>query len=466
MDKLKRVSWVIFLGIVLWLIPVPDGLRPEAWHLFAIFSATIVGFIVHPMPIGAIAFISITFTASMGILSPGDILTGFSATNMWLIISAFFFSRGLIKSGLGKRIAFMLIRHFGNRTLKLGYILTVSDLIIAPATPSNTARGGGIVFPIASSLAEAFGSRPGRSARRLGRYLMQTGYQANCITSAMFMTAMSGNPIIVALALGTTGVNLSWGLWAFAACVPGLLSLLAVPYMLYCLDPPEITHTPEAKKIAQAELEKMGVMTLGEKIVGSVFVAALLLWASSSYTHVDATIVAMIAVSVMLFTDVLTWQDILDEKGAWDTFVWMGSLMALANFLSKLGFIPWLSRVISSHMSGIPWIPALLILTVIYVYSHYGFASMVAHIVAMYSAFTAVAVAAGVPPYLAALSFAFLSSLCGSLTHYAAGPAPIFFGAGYLDQNVWWRYGFIISWLNLIIWVGIGGAWWKVIGLW
>jgi DASS family divalent anion:Na+ symporter len=466
MNKTKRGIFVVLIGVGLWLTPVPLGLKVDAWHLFSVFAATIAGFILQPIPIGSIAFLSITFTAGSGILSSSDILTGFSATNMWLILSAFFFSRGLIKSGLGRRIAFKLIKSFGNKTLKLAYILALSDLLIAPATPSNTARGGGIVFPIAGSLAGAFSSPPGETAKRMGSYLMQVGYQSNCITSAMFMTAMSGNPVIAMIALKAVGVELSWGTWALAASIPGILSLLIMPYFLYKLNPPTVKYTPEAKNIALEELTSMGDMSKLEKIVGLIFSGALILWGTSGYTNIDATIVAMAAVSIMLLTGVLTWQDILNEKGAWDTFVWMGSLVALANFLSKLGFIPWLATLISSYMTDISWIPAFLILAVVYLYSHYGFASMVAHVVAMYAAFTAVAVAAGVPPYLAALALAFLSSLCGSLTHYAAGPAPIYFGAGYVEQNEWWKQGFLVSVLNLVVWLGIGGFWWKIIGLW
>lgn len=466
MNKKNRGILVFLIGLGIWFAPVPIGLQASAWHLFAIFAATIAGFILQPLPIGTIAFFSLTFTAATGVLSASDILTGFSATNMWLILSAFFFSRGLIKSGLGRRIAFKLIKCFGNKTLKLGYILALSDLLISPATPSNTARGGGIVFPVAGSLANAFDSFPGVTAKRMGAYLMQVGYQSNCITSAMFMTAMSGNPVIAMLALKAIGVELTWGTWALAGFIPGILSLLIMPYLLYKIDPPEVKHTPEAKFMAIKELEIMGPMSKIEKIVGVVFVGALIFWGTSGYTKIDATIIAMGAVSIMLLTEVLTWQDIMNEKGAWDTFIWMGSLVALANFLSKLGFIPWLAMSISKQLTDIPWMPTLLILAVVYVYSHYGFASMVAHIVAMYAAFTAVAVAAGVPPYLAALLLAFLSSLCGSLTHYAAGPAPIFFGAGYVEQNRWWKHGFIISILNLVLWISIGSVWWKFIGLW
>lgn len=466
MKQLTRGLIALAIGAVIWLIPVPEGLQAEAWHLFAIFVATIAGFILQPLPIGSIAFISITFTALTGVLKAADVLSGFSATNMWLIVSAFLFSRGFIKTGLGRRISYMLIARLGDRTLKLGYILALSELIISPATPSNTARGGGIIFPIARSLSSAFQSEPGPTANRMGAFLMQIGYQGNVITSAMFMTAMSGNPVIVLLAAKALNIDISWGLWAAAAIVPGLLSLLVIPYYLYKCYPPEITHTPTAKSLALTELEVMGSMSFGEKVVAGVFTGALLLWGTSQYTSLDATVVAMMAVSAMLMTRVLEWKDVLEEKGAWDTFIWMGSLVGLANFLSKLGFIPWLAKVVSANMAGISWIPALLLIIAIYVYTHYGFASMVAHIVAMYSAFITVATALGAPPYLAALSLAFMSSLCGSLTHYAAGPAPIYFGAGYIDQKTWWQQGFAISVINLVIWVGIGSFWWKLLGLW
>ena len=354
----------------------------------------------------------------------------------------------------------------GDSTLKLGYTLALSDLIIAPATPSNTARAGGIIFPIVKSLASAFDSEPGPSSRRVGSYLVQTAYQNNTITSAMFMTAMAGNPLIALLAQQTLNIQISWGLWALAAIVPGLLSLLIIPYFLYKVYPPEVTRTPEAKLLAITELKKMGVMSREEKIVAAVFVGSLILWSTATITKLDATVVAMLAVSIMLLTSVLTWKDVLEEQGAWDTLIWMGVLIGLADFLLKLGFIPWFAQSIGNMMIGIPWLYALMILLVVYMYAHYGFASLVAHITAMYAAFASVAVSAGAPAYLVALAFAFMSNLCMSLTHYAAGPAPILFGSGYVDQGTWWKLGFYVSVINILIWVGIGSLWWKVLGLW
>lgn len=456
----------IALGAVIWFFPVPQGLKPEAWHLTAIFVATIFGFILQPLPIGAVALASVTFTALAGVLKPAEAISGFANTTIWLIVAAFLFAKGFIKTGLGRRIAFLLIKAIGDSTLKLGYTLVLSDLIISPATPSNTARAGGILFPIVRSLCTAFESEPGTSARRVGSYLMQTAYQGNTITSAMFMTSMAGNPLIALLAAKTLNIQLSWGQWALASVVPGIISILVIPYFLYKFYPPEIKQTPEAKALAAKELTAMGPMSRGEKIVASVFIGALLLWSTSQYTQLDATIVALLAVVVMLAAQVLEWKDVLEEKGAWDTLVWMGALVGLADYLAKLGFIPWFAKTMAASIVGIPWLQAFIVLTVVYLYAHYAFASLTAHITAMYPAFIAVAVAAGAPPYLVALALAFMSNLCMSLTHYAAGPSPIYFGAGYVEQGTWWRLGFIISVINLIIWVGFGSMWWKVLGLW
>lgn len=466
MNNMVRSLVVLAIGAAIWFTPVPAGLKPEAWKLMAIFVSTILGFILQPLPIGSLAFISVTFTALSGVLKPAEALSGFSNGTIWLIVSAFLFAKGFIKTGLGRRIAYVLIRALGDSTLKLGYTIVLSDLIISPATPSNTARAGGILFPIVKSLSTAFGSEPGSTARRVGAYLMQTAYQGNTITSAMFMTAMAGNPLIASLAANTLKINISWGLWATAALVPGLLSIIVVPYLLYKFYPPEVKKTPEAKALAAKELEQMGAMSRGEKIVAAVFIGALVLWSTSQYTKLDATVVAMLAVTVMMITKVLEWKDVLTETGAWDTLIWMGALIGLADYLSKLGFIPWFAKLVSASMVGVPWMQAFVILLVIYMYAHYGFASLVAHITAMYAAFAAVAVAAGAPAFLVALALAYMSNLCMSLTHYAAGPAPIYFGAGYVDQGTWWKIGFLVSVVNMIIWVGIGSFWWKLLGLW
>jgi len=463
---LRNALIAVAIGAVIWLLPIPTGLKPVTWHMFAIFVSVIAAFILQPLSLGAISMIGLGVSTITGTLTIGDALSGFSDSIIWLVVSAFLFATAFIKTGLGYRIAYVLIRAIGDSTLKLGYTLALSDLIISPATPSNTARAGGIMFPIVKSLSSAFDSHPGPSARRVGAYLIQTSYHANVITSAMFLTSMAGNPLITSLAKDALGISISWGTWALAAIVPGLLSLLIIPYFLFKVYPPELTHTPEAKALAVEKLKALGPMNLGEKVLSFVFVVTLLLWSTSTITGLNATVVAFVGVSILLATKTVIWEDVLAEKGAWDTLVWMGALMSLASALAKMDFFVWFAQVVAASMTGVSWFPALVILVVVYLYSHYGFASLVPHIVAMYAAFATVAVAAGAPPFLTAMTLAFASNLMMALTHYAAGPSPIYFGAGYVDQGSWWRMGFYVSLINLVIWAGVGGVWWKLLGFW
>ncbi len=170
--RIKRGLIVVIVGLVIWFSPVPAGVKPEAWHLLAIFVATIVGLILTPLPMGAIVILGVMMTALTGVLKIGAVLSGFANNTVWLIVAAFLIARGFIITGLGRRIAFNFIKAFGRKTLGLAYAIEASDLVIAPATPSNTARAGGILYPIVRSLCSTFDSEPGDSARKIGSYLM------------------------------------------------------------------------------------------------------------------------------------------------------------------------------------------------------------------------------------------------------------------------------------------------------
>lgn len=466
--KGKLLAWIvpIVTGAIIWFSAVPDGLTIEAWHLFAIFLTTILAFITGPASMGVLSLLAIVVATLTKVLPVNAALSGFSNSTIWLIVAAFLLSRGFIKTGLGKRVAFILIRLFGKSPIRLAYTLLVSDLLLAPATPSNTARTGGVVFPIARALAEAFDSEPNGTRRKIGAYLIQVIAQTSGVTSAMFMTSNAPNPMIVSLVVASFAVSMSWGEWALAGIVPGLLSLVLIPLVLYKVYPPEIRDTSQARTIADQELKNMGNFTYQELIMLIVFVGCLGLWATGTITGINATVVALLGVVILLITHVIEWSDVKKEQGAWDTLVWMGTLIALATQLSKLGFIPWLATVTGSFLSGVSWIPALIILFLIYYYIHYMFASLSAHAAALYIAFVSVAIACGAPLMLTIYLFAFANGLFLALTHYASGPAPILFGSGYVTQNEWWKLGFLFSILYILIWGFVGSLWWKIIGIW
>jgi DASS family divalent anion:Na+ symporter len=322
------------------------------------------------------------------------------------------------------------------------------------------------MYPIVRSIAEAFDSHPDTGTeRRIGGFLIQNSFHVNLITSAMFLTAMAANPLAAQFA-ADQGVIITWANWATAAIVPGLVSLLVVPFVLYRLYRPEITQTPGAPQMARSRLSEMGPMKRSEKILSGTFVLLLMMWIFGGQLGVSSTVTALSGWAVLLVTGVLSWQDVLDERGAWNVFIWLSTLIMMGTYLSSLGMVGWFSSSIGGLVSDVGWLPAFVVLSLTYFYSHYFFAGNTAHISSMYAAFLAVALMVGTPPLLAALVLAFFSNLFSSMTHYSTGPAPVWFGAGYVRVGDWWKLGAVISVVNIAIWYGIGGLWWKVIGLW
>ena len=336
-SNFQKGMFTVLVGIVLWFLPVPAGLKPEAWHMFAIFVATIIGFILHPIPIGGVALIAVGLTGFLKVLKPGEALSGFGNATIWLIVGAYMFAKGFIKTGLGRRIAYVIMSQIATSSLKLGYSLAITDFIVSPATPSNTARGGGILYPIVRSLCTAFQSEPDDGTRKkIGNYLMLSTFECDCITSSLFLTSVAPNLLVAKLAKDVTGLDITWGTYALATILPGIIALIITPYLVYKLATPELTQTPEAPQLAKDELQKMGPMSGAETTVLIAFLAALAMWATTSFTGLNATMIALVCIGFMLVRGALEWNDIITEKGAWDTLVWMGGLMSLATGLAKL----------------------------------------------------------------------------------------------------------------------------------
>lgn len=471
------IKWAVVLASALAIAfaPVPTGITPQSWRLLAIFVGTIIGCILRPVPGGAMVLIGVTALALSGALSVNEALRGYSDPIVWLVLAAFMISRGMTKTGLGRRIAFLFIRAIGKRSLGLGYALILTDMLLASVVPSTGARSGGIIFPIARSLAQAYDSEPGPTARRLGAYLMVLLYQCDVIICAMFLTGQASNVLIAKFAQQVTGITLTYSRWALGAIVPGLISLIVVPLLLYRIFPPEIKRTPAASEYADAELRRIGPMRWPEKIMLMVFGLVATLWivgdklATMTGGRVGAihyAVVALIGICVLLLSNVLDWEDVVSERGAWDVFIWYGGLVRMAEALGETGITKRFAETAAGLTSGWTWWAALGVLLLIYFYAHYAFASITAHATAMYIPFLTVILVAGTPPYLAVLALAYFSNLDASLTHYGTTPAPIWFGAGYVKQRTWWWLGLVVSFPNILIWTVAGFLWWKLLGWW
>lgn len=460
-----RWAVVLIPGALLFFVPLP-GLNAAQSHLLGIFVATIIALVAQPVPMGVSVVIAMTLLALTRTLPPAKVLSGFSNVTVWLIFTAFLFARSVTATGFGIRVGYLFIKQFARSPLTLGYSIAAADVALAPFIPSDTARGGGVIFPVTRSVALNFSSEPGPTAARIGTYLMLTAFHATYTASAIFLTGMAANPLIAEFAYKIGHVELTWMRWFSGAVVPGFLSLLIVPWLLFRFFKPEIEDMAPARELARSELERIGPLKREEKWLMAIMLGVMIGWVTSPWHGIPNTFVALAGLSALLLVRVMTWDDLLAEHKAWDALIWFAPLVMMADSLNETGVIKYLSEKLFRVMQGWPWPLVLLGLVVAYVYVHYSFASMTAHITALYPGFLAAALAGGVPPLLAALPLAYFSNLNAGITHYGTGSAPVYFGAGYVKQGDWWRIGFLISIVNLIIWMGVGIWWWKLIGLW
>jgi L-tartrate/succinate antiporter len=477
-----NLSWKHFaplaVALVIALLPAPAGLPQHAWYFVAIFAGVIVGLMFEPLPGGAVGLIGVTLATLLAkwvLYGPADLakpgfnptnasltwaLSGFSNSTVWLIFGAFMFALGYEKTGLGRRIALMLVKAMGRKTLTLGYAVTIADTILAPFTPSNTARSGGTIYPVIRNLPPLYDSQPNDpSMRRVGSYLMWVAIAATSVTSSLFLTGLAPNLLAVELVKKTAKVELQWGDWFMAAAPAGILLLVFVPLLAYWLYPPQVKQGTEVPEWAAKEMAKLGAVSSREITLALLVVIALLLWIFGG-DFVNATTAALIVICLMLLTDVVTWDDIIRNSSAWNTLAWFATLVALADGLTRVGFVKWFAEAVANHMSGFSPLSAILLLLVINFFSHYMFASVTAHVTAMLPVL--LAVGSTIPEMNMAQLAQLLClqlGIMGIITPYGTGPSPVYYGSGYLPSADYWRLGAIFGVIFFVVFTVISVPW-------
>ena len=474
---MKPAWWRAAVPLVVWLalvlVPVPGGLAPKAWGYFALYAAVIDGLVLEPLPAAAIGLIGVTVAGVSRQVeqSPAASITwalsGFQDRTVWLIFGAFVFSIGYGKTGLGRRIALGLVRRLGGRTLGLGYAIALADLALAPGTPSNTGRSAGTLFPVIRNIPGLYGSEPGPTARRIGSYVMWTAFASTAVTSSMFVTALAPNAAALALVKQATQLDITWTQWLAGFWPIGVPLLALVPLLVYVIYPPEIKTSREVPAWAARELGEMGAIGRPEWVMGALAVLAVSLWVVGSNRDIvlpvlgsqfiDATGVVLLANALMLVTGVVAWDDILGHKGAWNVLVWFATLVALADGLNRVGFVAWVAGGLAPRLAGIPPLTAMAVLVVFFFFVHYMFASLTAHAAAVLPVVLATGMAVpGLPVKVLALLLVYSLGLMGVLSPYATGPAPVYYGSGYVSRRDFWVLGLVFGTIYLVALLGIG----------
>ncbi len=443
----------ILVLLVVWISPVPSGLSVEAWHYLAIFLAVIVGLVIEPVPAALVGLIGVSVVALVGLAGKTPAanvkwaLSGFSNSIIWLIFAAFMFAMGYQKTGLGKRISLLMIRYMGKSSLGLGYAVAFADLVLAPFMPSNTARGGGTIYPIAINIPLIFNSTPEHEPRKMGAYITWIAMTATCVTSSMFLTALAPNLLAVDLIAKGANISIEWGAWA-KVMIPLMLPLfLVTPLLVYWIYPPTQKKSPEAPAWAKEELKKMGRITLKEILMASFALIALVLWIFGKELKVDATMVAIAIVGLMVLTNVISWDDVIGNKPAWNIFVWFATLVALASGLNDVGILKWIGKGTETYLSTFTPTMLMISMIVLFFLLHYFFASLTAHTTALLPIFIVIAAKLIAPEQLMTFMILLTSTigLMGIITPYGTGPSPIWYGAGYISQGKWWALGAIFA---------------------
>jgi DASS family divalent anion:Na+ symporter len=456
---------VVIYAVIAYLIPPPASVTPQGWRLCAIFIAVIAGQMLQPLSSAAIVILGLAAMVANG-TPMREALGGYAEPSVWLVLIAMIMARVLIDTGAAHRIALLFIRQFGHRSIGVSYALVMTDVTLAGGVPSITARSGGMVMPVGKAIAELFDSHPGPSAHRLGRYLFASMYQGSAVACAMFLTGQASNILGAGLAMKLVNVEVTWSSWFVSAIVPGVASCVMVPWVVYKVVPPAITHTPAAAEFARTQLEKMGRLDRRESIALSVFAATGLLWLTSGFHGLDVTFVSMVGLGTLLLTRTLAWDQVTGERAGWDVFIWYGGLLKMGELLNATGVTRVFAENVGTLFLGLPWITVLLLTLLVYFYAHYFFASITAHVLAMFPPFVLLLTTVGVPPLLAVYSLMCLANLTAGLTHYGTTTGPILYSANYVTFSEWWRAGFAMSVVNLAIWLTIGFGWWKFLGYW
>ena len=455
---------VLFL-VIAFIVPRPEAVTPQGWRLAAIFACVIAGMVIEPLPASALVLLGLTAMAANG-TPMREVLGGFAEPSVWLVIVAMLIARSMLNSGLARRIALIFIRAFGRSSLGVSYALMATDVTLASGVPSITARSAGMIMPVAVRIAELFDSHPGPTSSRIGGFLIASMYQGSAVACAMFFTGQASNILGASLAAKLVNVQVTWSSWFIAAIVPGLASCAVVPWIVHRVMKPEVRRTPEAPRFAIEELHKMGPLARDEWVTLAVFGGVSLLWMTSAWHRLDVTFVAMLGLAVLLTTGTMPWQAAVTERAAWDVFVWYGGLLKMGELLNATGTTKVFAESAGALFPGVPWVVMLVGVLLIYFYTHYAFASITAHMLAMFPPFVAVLIGIGVPKLLAVYSLMCLANLPAGLTHYGTTTAPILFGLGYVSHADWWKVGFYVSVANMAVWLTIGFAWWKVVGFW
>lgn len=461
-ERLIGLCIALAVGLIVWFSPAPTSLSLEGQKSLAIFLTALLLILTRPIPGGPAVLATLVAAALLGVTGGKNtvaaVFAGFSCSAFWIITSAFVITIAIVRSGLGRRIAYTLISKIGGSSLGLGYALTLSNYAISPATPSITARGAGIALPIARSFCTAFKWRP-----HFSKYICFTSSMATYTTALGFMTASTSGPIVVAFASSILGVEVSWTAWVIAALPATLALLLLQPWLIHKLYPPEpaLRKIPRAKKMANSKLREMGPLSHQEMITLAVFVLVIALWATQLWHHISASIVGLLGMVVLMLTNVLKPEDLRDLN--FNILLALAGFYSLSSIVAASGGFEWVAQTVAGPLSVLSPAIFIALFGVLLCYLHFPFMTTSMMALSIVPPMFAIALGAGAPLMVIALFSGILVNGCAHFvpTH------PVnwaFYEMGTFKTSELLKLGLLLSTLSMLL-VLASVPFWGLIGI-
>jgi DASS family divalent anion:Na+ symporter len=315
-----------------------------------------------------------------------------------------------------------------------------------------------VLYPIVLAVSKGAGSEPNSESRRLGGYLMFCSMAGLAVSSALWMTATSANPIGVQI-VQQAGLEIDFTKWLLASAVPSLLAIGLLPLVVAKIFPPRVGKTPEAPAAARRDLAAMGGMSRDEWITAGTFVLMVAGWIFGAKLQLNTTSVAFMGFGVLLFLNVITLEDITKQGDTLVTFFWLAVLFAMSGQLNELGFMGYVGERLASGLGGLSWPSLYVTLVVLYVVIHYMFVSQSSQLLALFGVFLDVGTKGGVPLPLMAFALLFASSYFSVITPQGGSQNIIFAASGYLTQPELYKLGALVTLAYLLVYLLIGSPW-------
>ncbi|WP_287195288.1 SLC13 family permease [Syntrophothermus sp.] len=288
-------------------------------------------------------------------INPTKVFSGFTSNALWVLIPALYFGFVLAKTGLGKRISYLVIKAFKPSYAGLMIAWVIIGLLLSALTPSIAVRVA-IVMPLALSCVEVCKLEPRSPGRAL---ILLTAWAMALLPGTGWLTGSLWGPIVMGMFNATPALNglITFDSWSKVAFLPlEIMSLLLIVGGYFALRPAQPISI--SKEIFEAEYAKLGPMSRSEKAAGMILLICFILFATSQIHHIPDAAICLGGLFALTAAGVIKTQE-LGTGISWDLVIFIGVAMSLGAVFADAGVSKWLSSVLVPMLdpiSGNSWI--------------------------------------------------------------------------------------------------------------